>query len=51
MTNKYDFLCMLNDKELKLAKKNPHTVQFFCEIDNIIEQNKSILKEGVSSFK
>jgi hypothetical protein len=44
MTNKYSLLCLLNDKELKLARKNPHTVQFFCEIDNIIDCNKNNCK-------
>jgi hypothetical protein len=34
--NKYNLLCKLNETELINAKKNPHTTQFFCEIDNII---------------
>ena len=36
----YNYLCILNNKEIDFIKKNHHTLQFFCEIDNIINCDK-----------
>ncbi len=31
-----NYLCKLNNKELQKVQKNPHTIQFFCDIENIL---------------
>lgn len=46
----YKFFCSLNNKQKKLAIKNPHTLHFFCYHDNIksLEDNEnySLLGNG-----
>lgn len=42
--NDYNFICKLDSKLKQTLIKNPHTIQFFCNISNIIENknNKNI---------
>ena len=40
-----NYLCILNDNEIKFIKKNYHTLQFFCQIDNIIKYDKNNYKK------
>ena len=46
----YYFFCKLTPEQKKLAKENPHTLQIFCTIDNIIhnDTHKIIQKNGYS---
>lgn len=39
-------VCKLNKKEYNIVKNNPHCIQYFCEIDRIIEDNLKEYKEG-----
>ena len=34
-----NYLCKLNKKELQKIQKNPHTIQFFCDIKNILDES------------
>ncbi len=44
----YHLFCKFTPEQKKIIKKNPHTLKFFCHIDNIIILNKKIndLKNG-----
>lgn len=37
----FNGLCKIEKKELELAKNNPHTAQFFCTYDKIVDCNKN----------
>ncbi len=41
------YYCVINDKYNKILRKNPHTIQYFCSVDDIYKEksNKTNTKE------